>query len=99
MDGRSVNLCDGARRLHPNQPVPTTDGTRTVDLDLLGIAHRFRAGHRIGVQISSGAHPRLHRNTGTGEPLATATGLAAVDQEIFHDPQRISVLRLPTPAR
>lgn len=94
-DGRSTNLCDGARRLRPDNPDPKTDGTHTVDLDLLGVAHRFGTGHRIRRQVSSGAHPRLHRNTGTGEPLATATRLAAADQEIVHDPDHISVLRLP----
>jgi len=65
-DGRSVNLCDGARRLRPGQPTAAPDGTRAIELDLVGIAHVFRAGHRIRLQVSSGAHPRLVRNTGTG---------------------------------
>lgn len=51
--------------------------------------------------MSSGAHPRYARNTGTGEPLATATRLLAADQEVFHDPQHPSALVLsvvgPTP--
>jgi len=94
-DGRSTNLCDGVRRLRPDNAVSNADGTRTGELDLGGVAHRFRTGHRIRLQVSSGAHPRLHRNTGTGEPLATATRLAAADQEIFHDAKRVSVLRLP----
>lgn len=93
--GRSINLCDGVRRLAPNEPPADGDGIRTVELDLIGIAHRFRAGHRIRLQISSGAHPRLVRNTGTGEPLATATTSRAAEQEIFHDPAHPSVLRLP----
>lgn len=97
-DGRSTNLCDGARRLHPAGPTPNLDGTRAVELDLLGVAHRFRTGHRIRLQVSSGAHPRLCRNTGTGQPLATATQLAAADQEIFHDPDHVSTLRLPCAA-
>jgi uncharacterized protein len=96
-DGRSTNLCDGAYRLRPAGSVPNADGTHTVELDLLGIAHRFGAGHRIRVQISSGAHPRLARNTGTGEPLTNATRLVAADQEIFHDPDHVSVLQLPAP--
>ena len=36
-------------------------------------AHRFRAGHRIRLQVSGGAHPRYARNLGTGEPLGEAT--------------------------
>jgi putative CocE/NonD family hydrolase len=94
-DGRSINLCDGARRLQPGQPPTAADGTRTVELDLTAIAHVFRAGHRLRLQISSGAHPRLTRNTGTGQPLATATTLVPADQEIHHDPEHPSTLTLP----
>lgn len=94
-DGHSVNLCDGARRAGPGEPKPAQDGTRNIQLDLAAVAHVFRAGHRIRLQVSSGAHPRLVRNTGTGEPLATATTLRAADQEIFHDPEHPSTLTLP----
>jgi uncharacterized protein len=94
-DGRSINLCDGGRRLRPDHPPAAGDGTRTVEIDLVALAHRFRTGHRLRVQISSGAHPRLHRNTGTDEPLATATTLCAADQEIFHDPEHPSAITLP----
>ena len=58
------------------------------------MAHRFRRGHRIRVQVSSGAHPRYARNTGTGEPLVSATTLVAADQEVFHDPERPSAVTL-----
>jgi putative CocE/NonD family hydrolase len=94
-DGRSVNLCDGGRRLRPGQPATAPDGTRTVELDLVAVAHVFRAGHRLRLQVSSGAHPRLARNPGTGEPLATATNLRPADQEVFHDPEHPSTVTLP----
>ncbi|HEY7483785.1 MAG TPA: CocE/NonD family hydrolase, partial [Streptosporangiaceae bacterium] len=97
-NGRSVNLCDGARRLRPGQPAADPDGTRTVDIDLSGIAHMFRTGHRLRLHVAGGAHPRLTRNTGTGEPLATATHLEPADQEIFHDPRHPSGLTLPSAA-
>lgn len=97
-DGRSINLCDGARRLRPGHPAAASDGTRVVDVDLVGIAHLFRAGHRIRLQISSGAHPRLVRNTGTGEPLATAVALRVADQEVFHDQTHRSTVSLPVRA-
>jgi uncharacterized protein len=93
-DGRSTNLCDGARRLSPGEPKPAADGTRTVELDLTGIAHVFKVDHRIRLQVSSGAHPRLVRNTGSGEPLATATALHAAETEIFHDPAHPSTINL-----
>lgn len=94
-DGRSVNLCDGAQRLQRGYAEPAADGSRGVEVDLVGVAHVFRAGHRIRLQISSGAHPRLIRNSGTDEALATATELRAAEQEVFHDPGHVSVLRLP----
>ncbi len=96
-DGRSVNLCDGARRLGPEQPT-AAEGTRVVELDLVAVGHRFRAGHRIRLQVSSGAHPRLIRNTGTDEPLASATHLRTAEQEVLHDPSHLSTLTLPGPA-
>ena len=58
-------------------------------------ANTFRAGHRIRLQVSSGAHPLFARNAGTGEPLATGATLRSADQEVFHDadatPRRIAL--------
>lgn len=96
--GRSINLCDGIRRLRPDDPPVEADGTRRVPVNLIATAHRFRRGHRIRLQVSSGAHPRLVRNTGTDAPLATATELRAADQEIFHDPEHVSAVILPLSA-
>jgi uncharacterized protein len=96
-DGRSVNLCDGACRLRPGALDHLPDGTSMVPIDLVGIAHVFGSGHRIRLQVSSGAHPRLVRNPGTGEPLATATELRPADQEVWHDPGHASTLTLPQP--
>ena len=67
---------------------------RRVALDLWPTAHRFRAGHRIRVQVSSGALPRYARNPGTGEAPATARTLAAADQEVFHDAGHPSAVML-----
>ena len=58
-------------------------------------AHRFKRGHRIRVQVSSGAFPRYARNLGTGEPRAAATRLVAADQSVYHDPERPSAIFLP----
>ncbi|WP_375768154.1 CocE/NonD family hydrolase [Archangium gephyra] len=93
--GSSVNLCDGLLRLVPGQPAPGPDGTLRITIDLWPTAHRFLAGHRVRLQVSSGAHPRFARNPGTGEPLGTAKTLAAADQAIFHDPAHPSALLLP----
>ncbi|WP_440106073.1 CocE/NonD family hydrolase [Streptosporangium sp. H16] len=92
--GRSLNLCDGIVRL--NQPGdPHTGGIRAVDIELWPLAHRFVRGHRIRLQISSGAHPRFGRNPGTGQPPATGRELRASEHEIFHDLSHPSALWLP----
>lgn len=93
-DGRSWNLCDGLVRVSPGRFPADAAGVRAVRVDLWPTAHLFRSGHRIRAQVSGGAHPRFARNTGTGEPLATATRLSPVDVEVFGDPRYPSALRL-----
>jgi uncharacterized protein len=93
--GRSWNVCDGIQRVTPEQPPADADGVRAVEVRLWPTAHRFRPGHRLRIQVSSGSHPRFARNPGTGEPLATATRLVVADQEIFHDPRYPSAITLP----
>ncbi|MFJ2091512.1 hypothetical protein ACIOEW_19900 [Streptomyces sp. NPDC087901] len=56
---------------------------------------RFAAGHRIGTQVTSGAHPRYARNPGTGEPAITATVTVHAQQEISHGTARPSRMDLP----
>jgi uncharacterized protein len=93
--GRSLNICDGLLRLTPGQPPAQPDGTRRAQFGLWPVAHRVSAGSRLRLQVSSGAHPRYARNTGTGEPLATAVLLATAEQRVYHDPARPSAIILP----
>jgi putative CocE/NonD family hydrolase len=88
--GRSVNVTDGLIRLTaaPADPQPVT-------VELWPAAHRFRAGHQIRLQVSSGAHPRFARNPGDGEPLATAATLRVAEQAVHHDPDHPSAVLLP----
>ncbi|MEO5877621.1 MAG: CocE/NonD family hydrolase, partial [Streptosporangiaceae bacterium] len=93
--GRSVNVCDGLQRLVPGRFPVAADGSREVEIAMWPTAHRFRAGHRLRVQVASGSHPRFARNPGTGDPLGTATRLVVQHQEILHDPDHPSALILP----
>jgi uncharacterized protein len=92
--GISLNICDGLLRVQPHQPAPAADGTLLLTIDLWPIAHRFLRGHRLRLQVSSGAHPRYARNTGSGERLASATKLLVADQSIYHDPDHPSAIFL-----
>jgi uncharacterized protein len=96
----SRNVCDALERVTPEAFARAGDGTIEATFDLWPTAHRFARGHRIRLQVSSGAHPRYARNPGTGEPLATATRLVAADQQVFHDPGHPSnVVLSVVPAR
>ena len=93
--GKSINICDGLLRLHPGRLAPEADGHIRVGIDLWPTAYCFRRGHRLRLQVSSGDHPHLARNPGSGEPLATATTLRAADQTVYHDPAHPSAIVLP----
>ncbi|MBK3574955.1 CocE/NonD family hydrolase [Streptomyces sp. MBT65] len=87
--GRSFNICDGLTAL------VDADRAHSATVGMWPTAHRFKRGHRIRVQVSSGAFPRYNRNPGTGEPRATAHTLRSADQQVFHDPQHPSAILLP----
>ncbi len=93
--GASWNVCDALTRVQPGRFAPAADNTLRVAFDLWPMGHRFAAGHRIRLQVSSGAHPRYARNPGTGEDLATATTLRPVDIEVLHGTRHPSLLVLP----
>lgn len=93
--GVSRNVCDALARVMPGRFEQSSDEAWRVAFTLWPTAHRFAAGHRVRLQVSSGAHPRYARNPGTGQDLAAATGSRAVDIEVLHDLDHPSVLILP----
>ena len=96
LDGLSLNVCDALASVAPGRYPRSEDGVTAVAFNLWPIGHRFAAGHRIRLQVSSGAHPRYARNPGTGEDPATATETRAVEIELLHDHAHPSALVLPT---
>jgi len=94
-DGKSVNVCDGLQRFDPSTIDREGDGGFRAEVRLWPIGHRFAPGHRLRIQVSSGAHPVYARNLGTGEPPARATAMQAADQTVFHDAERPSSVTLP----
>lgn len=93
--GASVSVCEGVQRLAARRPPADGDGVRRVEVEMWPAGHRFLPGHRLRVQVASGAYPRVDRNPGTGEPLAGGTELLTADQEVFHDGERPSAIILP----
>jgi putative CocE/NonD family hydrolase len=94
-DGRSTNICDGLFRVKPGRGEAGPDGSLRIGIDMGATAHRFRRGHGLRLQVSSGAHPRWSRNLGTGEALASGVRMVAAEQTVYHDQARPSALVLP----
>ncbi|MCZ6888969.1 MAG: CocE/NonD family hydrolase [Gammaproteobacteria bacterium] len=67
-------------------------------IDLASTAHRFGAGHRVRVEISSSNFPRFYPNANTGGVAATDTEVRTAVQTVYHDsehPSHISLWTLP----
>ncbi|MCA9970826.1 MAG: CocE/NonD family hydrolase, partial [Anaerolineales bacterium] len=94
-DGRSVNVCDGLVSVSPEVGEPRVDGSLRVRVGMAATAYRFRRGHALRLQVSSGAFPRYNRNLGLGESPWRGVRMRAAAQEVFHDRERPSALVLP----
>ncbi len=58
-------------------------------------ANRFKAGHRIRVDISSSNFPRFDVNPNTGEPLGASRRTRVAVNTVYHDAAHPSQLLLP----
>jgi putative CocE/NonD family hydrolase len=94
-DGKSLNISDGVVRLRPGDVQRQPDGALKLVIPMFPTGVTFGRGHRIRLQVSSGAHPLFVRNPGSGEPLGKATTFIAADQEVLHDPDHPSAVVLP----
>ena len=89
--GVSRNVCDFLQRV----ALPPGGGPQRVRVELWPTAYRFARGHRVRVQVSSGAFPRWARNLGTGESLPAGTTMRAAQQSVHFGSTHPSVLSLP----
>jgi putative CocE/NonD family hydrolase len=101
-DGRSVNLTDGIiraryRGLAQGEPPSLVAPGRPYQyvIDLWATSNLFKAGHRIGLQITSSCFPRWDRNPNTGHPLGADAELQVAHQQILHDAEHPSHIILP----
>ncbi|MBF9317620.1 CocE/NonD family hydrolase [Mycobacteroides chelonae] len=86
--GVSRNVTDGIVKLDGAAQSP-------VQVTMHPTGYRFARGHRLRVQVSGGAFPNHARNTGSGEPLATASRIVPIRFEIRHDEGHPSAVTLP----
>ena len=95
--GISRNVCDALRSVSAARDTPEKDGSFRVTVELWPLGHRFALGHRVRLQLSSGAHPRYARNPGTGADPAGAPPdtMRAVAIEVLRDAAHPASLTLP----
>lgn len=100
-DGTALNVVDGvlrARHRDPAHPTLLPAGeVHELVVELGAVGHRFRAGHRIRLDVSSSNFPRFDRNPGTGAPGGTtpASAFVVAHQQVRHDAAHPSRLTLP----
>lgn len=94
-EGRWYRVSDGIRRFRIEPSAPGAPVPHRLEMALGPTLCRFAAGERIGLIVTSGAHPRFLRNYGTEESVATATELRAADQAIHLGPAHPSCIVLP----
>lgn len=96
-DGRAIQLQNGVlraryRNLEAEPKLLEAGAVYRLEIDMWATANRFKAGHRLRVDISSADFPRFDRNTNLGGaegPPVTAL------QTVYHDAQHPSHLLLP----
>ena len=93
-DGTSYNVCDGLFRVTPEVVEQVDEGLWRIEIDLWGVAHRFKKGHRLRLVIASAFFPRFNRNLNTGEPVATGTRMVVAEQYVYHDKTHPSYLEV-----
>ncbi len=89
--GVSRNICDGLQRINIESP----DQPQRVRIEPWPTAYRLMQGHRLRVQISSGAFPRWARNLGGNESLGDAIRLHVSVQQIHHSTHHATLLVVP----
>jgi putative CocE/NonD family hydrolase len=93
-DGRALQLQSGILRTRYRNPGAEPEllvphAIYRFEIDLWATANRFRAGHRLRLDIASADFPRFDRNTNRGgEPGAPVSAV----QTIYHDAARPSHL-------
>jgi putative CocE/NonD family hydrolase len=101
-DGRSIILTDGIvraryREFRTGAPPSLVEPGRpyAYAIDLWATSNVFKAGHRIGLHVTSSSFPRWDRNPNTGHPFGADAELQVAHQQILHDRAHPSCVILP----
>ena len=99
-DGRSINVAEGILRARHRQGVDrqvlmVPHHPYQMEVDMIGTANLFQAGHRIRVHITSSHFPQFARNLNNGEPYGTTDSWLVAEQTVYHSSDRPSHILLP----
>ena len=98
-----MSLCDGIIRARYreslSEPRAILPGEPTrYSIELASTAHRFAAGHRLRLKVSSSNFPRFAPNPNTGGPMASEAEAHPAVQHVLHDsdhPSELTIWVLP----
>lgn len=99
--GESRLLTDGILRLRyrngMDHEAPNVRPDEIYPIMVFGgvTSNLFRAGHRIGVAISSSNFPKYDRNPNTGRPVASETEFRPARQRLYRGERHPSYIALP----
>jgi predicted acyl esterase len=97
------DILRGRYRRSPDRPIPFEPGAvDSVTLSLRAVAHTFRRGHRIMVQVQSSWFPLYDRNPQTWVPnifKARATDFRPATHRVYRSATYPSRVELPVVAR
>ena len=98
-EGYNLRITDSIKRLrfrngYDREEFVSPNDIVEVTIELYPTANVFKAGHRIGVEISSSNYPRFDVNPNTGEPIGRQTHTRTALNTIWHDAERVSRLEL-----
>ncbi|GAC1635497.1 MAG: CocE/NonD family hydrolase [Mycobacterium sp.] len=99
-DGTVINLNNGilrtAFRDSLSDPTPITPGRPyAYQIQVWPTSYEFRAGDRIGLEISSSDYPQFAPNPNTGAPFGVDAATHTATQTILHDAEHPSAVTLP----
>jgi putative CocE/NonD family hydrolase len=103
-DGYVLRLAEGMIRARYREshaaPTPLEPGRPyRYEVDVGPVGNRFRAGHRIRVEVASSSFPQFDRNMNTGATFGIETVGRSARQAILHDAEHPSSLVVPIVGR
>lgn len=99
-EGNSIKLADGIlraryRKSFESSKLLTPGCVETYSIQLTRIAHTFKAGHRIRLQVTSGADNLCFANSQTGGDESQAKSLVQALNTVYHGGDMASYIELP----